>query len=156
MSTEPTDTPMTELNEHSPVGQNGHATMPPGAGTVFAVDGEKGGGSGQPEYRDWMTAHTFDPSRLLAEANLTPDMLEDYIDVMEDDQAEWGYVSVNSLMKTRVAGSIGLGGKGRNDAKEVAISPQSVMKRAQSWAKNLFGARGAESPGSPSGQDFQY
>ncbi len=146
--------PMPDLTAQPPDGQNGHATMPPGAGTIFGVDGESRGGSGQPEYRDFMTAHTYDPARLLAEAYLTPDLLEDYVDVMEDDMAEGGYVSVNALMKTRVAGSIGLGARGRNDAKEVAISPQSVMKRAQSWAKNIFGARGAESSVSPSGQDI--
>ena len=141
----------------SPSGRDGHTPYPAGVGAVLADEGERGR-QGQPEYRDFMTAHTDNMARLLAEAVLDEDLLEQYLLVMENDQQIWGYVSMPSIIKAKVAGTIGLKARGREDAVKVATAPGAMMRRAAGFARRLFGGGGGGGGGmqQPPGGDFGY
>src|SRR3990172_636080 len=152
--------PMPVAQEVDSPSPNGHATYPSGVGAVLADEGERGR-QGQPEYRDFMTAHTDNMARLLAEAVLDEDLLEQYLLVMEHDQQIWGYVSMPSIIKAKVAGTIGLKARGREDAVRVATAPGAMMRRAAGFARRMFGMGGGGMGGgggmqqSPGG-DFGY
>ena len=152
--------PMPVAQEVDSPSPNGHATYPSGVGAVLTDEGERGR-QGQPEYRDFMTAHTDNMARLLAEAVLDEDLLEQYLLVMENDQQVWGYVSMPSIIKAKVAGTIGLKARGREDAVRVATAPGAMMRRAAGFARRMFGMGGGGMGGgggmqqSPGG-DFGY
>ena len=123
-------------------GPNGRTPFPPGNSSVFLTDDDKRGGLQQPDFLQFITAHPEDKARLLAEARLTPDLEEIYIDALEDDQAEWGYVSTNSIATARVVVTIGRGGEARDEAVRVATSNQGMGSKAQGLWRTMFGARG--------------
>ena len=136
---------VTESPPESPAARNGRMPYPGSIGPLLIDEGDRGG-AGQPEYRDFMTAHTENNARLLAEAVLDDDLLEQYLLVMEDDQQVWGFVSLPSIMKTKVAGTIGLKARGRGDAVQVATSSQAVMRKANSMWKRMFGGGNPQTP----------
>ena len=133
----------------TPPSPNGHANFPAGNAQLYGVDGEKNKGFGQPDHLYFMKAHPENMANLLAEAVVTQDELELYVNLMTLDQAPWGYKSIPSVMKTRLVGSIGMDGRGRKDAVQVATGPMSIMKKGQSIAAKLFGRSGGSPPGAP-------
>ena len=140
----------------TPPGENGHREYPAGTGTFFGVDNAAGRGQGRPEFESFMTAHTGDTSRLLAEAVLDEDLIEQYLNLMAIDQWKWGYKSMPSIMKAKVACTIGNKARGREDGVKVATSPMTLMRKGQSMMKRLFGG-GGQGPGVPTPtQDMGY
>ena len=147
------DAPEPSTNGHQ---GNGHATYPPGVGSVLVDEGDRGG-QNRPEYLDFMTAHTENMARLLAESVLDEDLLEQYIMVMEDDQQKWGFVSMPSIIKAKIAGTIGLKARGREDAVKVATAPGATMRKASNWARKIFGmGGGSQAPGGTPTGDMGY
>lgn len=142
--------PMPSVDVENAASSNGHNPIPPGNAEVFLTDDNNRGGINSPDFLQFITAHPEDKARLLAEARLTPELEELYVDAMEDDQAEWGYVSTNSITTARIVVTIGRDGQARDEAVRVATSQQSLMGKTQGWMQRMFGARGGP-PSPPTG-----
>ena len=139
-------------------GQDGaRPGFPPGATEFFGVDEMDGGRSAPSPSREFMTAHTDNMARLLAESVLSPDDVADLVQLEADEQSTWGYVSMTSIAKLRIAASIGLGGRGREDGVKVeTMGMNSMMSRAKGWMGRVFGAGGGDPPQGQQTREMGY
>ena len=127
---------------------NGNVKMyPPGTAGLFGVEDTAGGGASVSPAREFMTAHTDNMQRLLAESVLSEDLINDLILLEADEQSSWGYVNMSSIAKMRVACTIGKEGRGRKDGVNVeTVGVRSAIAKAQGLGSRLFGMGGGESP----------
>ncbi len=127
--------------------QDGHAVNPGGANQLYGIETDTGAGYSSPELA-FMTAHVTDMARLLAEGVYTKEELSDMIHGEWTRQASLGRVNLMDIIRLRMAGSIGLDGRGREDGVRVAtMSGGGLMAKARSLMSRMFGS------GTPSGAD---
>lgn len=131
-------------------GQPAKGSYPAGISGLFGVEDSQGGGMMQAPSLAFMTAHTDDMQRLLAETILTTDMSRDIALMEAELQSIWGYVHFPVITKMRLAMTIGEGGQGRQDAKEVeTIGVRSAIARGRGAIGRLFGMGGGDQQQAP-------
>ena len=140
--------------EQSTDGQNGSIPQNPGGNnTAFALDNPMQSGYTPPE-REFMTAHTDNMARLAAEGVYTEHDRWVWVHGEATRQQLFGRINVMDLIKLKSALSIGVGGRGRDDAVRVAIGGGGgMMARARGIMSKLFGsgAGAIEPPTQPDG-----
>ena len=132
---------------------NGHREFPSGNAGLYGVDDmDKGFGANTPPSRDFMTAHTADMGRLLAEAVLTEDDIYNLKMQEYANQRRLGFVDLTMIWALGAAASIGKNGRGREDGVKVeTLGARNFLARAKSGMGKLFGM-GA---GQPEGETRQ-
>ena len=144
--------PSMEVSDPSAEQGNGHAVYPSGANEVYGIDDMDRGKNEVVPSREFMTAHTDDMQRLLAESVLKPEDVDLIVLLEADAQSTWGFVSDTCLAKIRLAGSIGIDGRGREDGVKVeTMGMRSMMARGKGWLGKMFGigGGGGEQPPGP-------
>ena len=128
---------------------NGHRDYPPGLGDVFGIDDMGGGGRNQPVSQSFMTAHTNDMARQLAESRASIDFIYNMAHQEVVNQAALGNINMTVIVQLLLAGFVGVDGKAREEAVRVETGGMSKLQQMRGAFGRLLHPGGEPPPQLP-------